>query len=238
MTSGRINLLIAGPGTDPSMLELAPSLNVPIFLSPSSKSPGEMVQQVQTLPSDFTPAASLVEEGQVAATARELEESFRKETSAKIAMLGGSDHPYHSLGWIPTEAALALRGQGYGVAGWGDAALWMIKKGLASPKSEPPVHILDEKQGPLGAAKALAAAGRLKDLRGVCFTGMKSCQDLALALGLACLGIRVGTAIPLPLWGSEKVRILLQEKLAAQGGSLTHFDHPAQAEEILEWFLK
>ena len=45
-------------------------------------------------------------------------------------------------------------------------------------------------------------------------------------------------AIPLPLWGSETVRKLLPEKLAAQGGSLTHYDHPAQAQEILDWFLK
>jgi hypothetical protein len=45
-------------------------------------------------------------------------------------------------------------------------------------------------------------------------------------------------AVPLPLWGSEKVRNLLQEKLAANGGSLTHYDHPAQAEEILDWFIK
>ena len=86
--------------------------------------------------------------------------------------------------------------------------------------------------------KALAASGRLKDVKGICYTGMKSCQDLAAALGLAGLGLRVGMAVPLPLWGSEKVRNLLQEKLAAMGGSLTHFDHPAQAEEILDWFLK
>ena len=67
---------------------------------------------------------------------------------------------------------------------------------------------------------------------------MKSCQDLALALGLASMGLKVSVAVPLPLWGGEKVRNLLQEKLAALGGSLTHYDHPAQAEEILDWFTK
>ena len=134
--------------------------------------------------------------------------------------------------------ASSLQGEGYGIAGWGDAALWMIKRGLASPKQTPPVRILDDREGPMLAVKTLAGAGRLKDLKGVCFAGLKSCQDLAVALGLAALGIRVGVAVPLPLWGSDGVRKLLGEKLAAQGGSLTHFDHPAQAQEILDWFLK
>jgi hypothetical protein len=114
----------------------------------------------------------------------------------------------------------------------------MVKKGLASGKNNRPVQILDGGKGPVLALKALAASGRLKDVKGIFYTGVKSCQDLAVALGLAVLSLRVGTAVPLPLWGSEKVRNLLQEKLAAMGGSLTHFDHPAQAEEILDWFLK
>jgi hypothetical protein len=88
------------------------------------------------------------------------------------------------------------------------------------------------------ALKALADSGRLKDVKGIFYTGIESCQDLAVALGLAVLGLRVGMAVPLPLWGSEKARNLLQEKLAAMAGSLTHFDHPAQAEEILDWFVK
>jgi hypothetical protein len=114
----------------------------------------------------------------------------------------------------------------------------MMKRGLASSKQTSPVRILDDREGPLLAVKALAGSGRLKDLKGVCFTGLKSCRDLAVALGLATLGIRVCVAVSLPLWGSEGGRKLLEEKLGAQGGSLTHFDHPAQAEEILDWFLK
>ena len=116
--------------------------------------------------------------------------------------------------------------------------MWIVKKGLASPKKKRPVQVLDGRWGPVPALKALAVSGRLKDVKGICYTGIKSCQDLAAALGLAGLGLRVGMAVPLPLWGSEKVRNLLQEKLAAMGGSLTHFDHPAQAEEIVDWFLK
>ena len=61
---------------------------------------------------------------------------------------------------------------------------------------------------------------------------------VALALGLAALGIKVAIAVPLPLWGSETVRTALKETLAAAGGTLAHFDHPAQADELLELFIK
>ena len=179
-----------------------------------------------------------MEEAEVASSSSILEESFKKGPAKKLALLGGPDHPYHSLGWIPTEVTPALQGKGYAVSAWGDAGLWMIKKGLATPKKKSPVQILEGQLGPVTALKALAASGRMKDVRGVCFTGMQSCRDLAAALGLAALGLRVSVAIPLPLWGSEPVRGWLDEKLAAQGGSLTHFDHPAQGEEIMEWFLK
>jgi hypothetical protein len=180
----------------------------------------------------------LVEEAEVAIRPSDLEESFKKGPSRKMALLGGADHLYHPLGWVPTEVTPALRAKGIFVSAWGDAALWMVKQGLASPQNRPPVQILDGQQGPVLALKALGVSGRLRNLKGVCFTGMKSCQDLATALGLATMGLRVSLAVPIPLWGSEKVRNLLQEKLAAVGGSLTHFDHPAQAEEILDWFLK
>ena len=180
-----------------------------------------------------------MEEAEVAVASSALEEYFKKAAARKkLIFLGGADHPYHPLGWIPTEVTPALQGKGFAVTGWGDSGLWMVKGGLASAKNKRPVQILDGQQGPVLALKALAASGRLKDVKGICYTGIKDCHDLAVALGLASLGLRVGMAVPLPLWGSEKVRNLLQEKLAAMGGSLTHFDHPAQAEEILDWFLK
>ena len=114
----------------------------------------------------------------------------------------------------------------------------MIKKGLASPDHKAPVQILDNEQGPMLAVKALADSGKLKQLKGICFVGLKSCRDLAMAVGLAAFGLRVCVATPLPLWGSEKVRKLLDDKLAIAGGSLMHFDHPAQAQEIVDWFTK
>jgi hypothetical protein len=242
LTSGKINSLIAGPGTDPSITGLCRILNIPATSSMDPQSVRDWVQKTTKKraagQSGFSPQPSLVEEAEIAAASSILEESFQKGPAKKLALLGGADHPYHPLGWIPTEVTPVLLGKGFAVTAWGDCGLWMFKKGLASPKNKRPVQILDGQQGPVLALKALAASGRLKDVKGICYTGIKSCQDLAVALGLAGLGLRVGMAVPLPLWGSEKVRNLLQEKLAAMGGSLTHFDHPAQAEEILDWFIK
>jgi hypothetical protein len=243
LSSGKINLLIAGPGTDPSIIELCRILNIPSASSLEPKSVRNAVakaKESKAAPAqpNFNPQPSLVEEAEAVGSASLLEEFFKKGTAKKLALLGGADHPYHPLGWVPTEVTPALQGKGFAVSSWGDGALWMVKKGLASSKMKSPVRILGGEQGPIVALKALAASGRLKDVKGVCFTGMKSCQDLGTALGLAGMGLKVSVAVPLPLWGSEKVRNLLQEKLAALGGSLTHFDHPAQAEEILDWFTK
>jgi len=243
LSSGKIHLLIAGPGTDPSIVELCRILNIPLITSQDIKKPEEILRLAQehsgiSSQTTFNPDSSLLEEAEVIMAAQVLEELWKKESLPKVALIGGADTPQQSLGWIPVELASSLRGEEYLVASWGDAALWIIKKGLASLKYSPPVRILDEKKGHLLALEALAAAERLKDLYGICFTGLKSCKDLAMALGLAGLGLKVCAAIPLPLWGSEMVRNLLQEKLAALGGSLTHFDHPAHPQEILEWFLK
>lgn len=243
LSSGKINFLVAGPGSDPSLIELCRALNIP---SASSLDPGSVRDLVQkakenqnaSVPSIFNPDPSLVQEADIAVGSSILEESFKKAPARKLALLGGADHPYHSLGWVPSEVTPALQGQGFAVTGWGDAGLWMIKKGLASPKNKRPVQILNGQQGLALALKALAASERLKDVRGICYTGMKGCKDLAVALGMAALGMRVSAAVPLPLWGSEKVRNLLRDSLAVTGGSLTHFDHPAQPEEILDWFIK
>jgi len=243
LSSGQIKLLIAGPGTDPSIVELCRALDIPSASSMELKSVRSLVAKTKVSrgtpgQTPFSPQPSLVEETEAAGSASLWEESLKKGTAKKLALLGGADHPYHPLGWIPTEVTPALQGKGLAVSSWGDSALWMVKKGLAAQKMKSPVQVLGGQQGPVLALKALAASGRLKDVKGVCFTGMKSCQDLAVALGLASLGLKVSMAVPLPLWGSEKVRNLLREKLAALGGSLTHYDHPAQAEEILDWFIK
>ncbi len=243
LSSGKINFLIAGSGTDPSLIELCHALNIPAASSMDPKPIRDLLLKAKekrnlTIQPGLPSSSSLVEEAEVAVGSSVLEAYFKKAPAKKLIFLGGADHPYHGLGWLPTEIAPALQGKGFVVTAWGDCGLWMVKKGLASSKKKRPLQVLDGRQWPIPALKALAASGRLKDVKGICYPGVKSCQDLATALGLASLGLRVGMAVPLPLWGSEKVRNLLQDKLAAMGGSLTHFDHPARAEEILDWFIK
>jgi hypothetical protein len=42
----------------------------------------------------------------------------------------------------------------------------------------------------------------------------------------------------MPFWGSETVRKILSGKVEAVGGTFTHYDHPAEPTEILDWFKK
>jgi hypothetical protein len=241
ISSGSIHLVLAGPKADPSILQLCRNLELPLVTADESPDSGEIFRLARrfyatTSQASLKADASLVGEGRVTSAIQELKSRFKKDVSAKVALLGGSDTLQQPLGYLPVELAAALRGEGHLVAAWGDAALWMIKNGFASEKDGSPVSILDARQGPLLAVTALAAVGKLKDLQGVCFTGLKDCHAFATAIGLASLGLRVSVAVPVPLWGSEKVRHLLTERLSVTGGSLTHFDHPGQVQEILEWF--
>jgi hypothetical protein len=241
LSSGRIALLLVGPGADPSLPELCRELKMPLIMSHEAGEAGDILRLAReayhvSSQATFNPDPSLVQEARVFVTAQDLEASLNRAPGTKLAVLGGSDTPQHALGWIPLELATALRADGYLVAGWGDAALWMLKNGVASAEQDRPVEILDPHQGPLLALEAMTASGNIDDLQGVCFAGVKACRDLAVALGLASLGVKVCVAVPLPVWGSEKVRNILADMLASVGGSLTHFDHPAQAQEILDWF--
>ncbi len=244
LISGKINLVVAGSGADPSISELCRHIEVPIVADKEVRETGKILRLARQsnnipTPKNFDPDPSLVQEARVFTVVQELEDSLKgKEGTKRLALLGGADTPQLPFGWIPVELTSALQARGYVVAGWGDAALWMLKNGFASEAHDNPARILDVYQGPLLALKAMAASGRLEDLQGICFTGLKACRDLGLALGLAGLGLKVSAAVPLPLWGSEKVRNFLTDKLAAMGGLLTHFDHPADAQEILEWFLR
>jgi hypothetical protein len=82
----------------------------------------------------------------------------------------------------------------------------------------------------------MAASDAFDSLKGVCYTGLNSCRDLTVALGLAMLGAGVCVGTPLPLWGSQKVRDDLTALFESCGGEFTHFDHPADASQILQWF--
>ncbi|MBW2306533.1 MAG: hypothetical protein JRG73_06290 [Deltaproteobacteria bacterium] len=243
VSSGRIALLLAGPGADPSLPELCRRLDVPLVKSQDVKKAEELLSLARESSSSrprgtFNPDPALVQEARINRAAGGLEDLLKKNPAKKLALLGGADTPQQSFGWIPVEVASALLGEGVLVAGWGDAALWMLKGGLAAEEREYPARLLDDQQGPLIALKAMAVQGKLQNLQGICFTGLKACRDLAVALGLASLGCKVCIAVPLPLWGSENVRTLLADRIAAGGGILAHFDHPPNAQELLEWFLK
>jgi hypothetical protein len=236
LASGRFNLLLFGPRTDPGLLALCTKMNVPLVSSVDTSGAAAIVKQARAafdrrIPVSFAPDATLIGKGKLSLGAAEIETALKDGRSTKIALLGGADTLLQSLGHLPVELAKALRGENHAVASWGDAALWTVKADL-------PVGILDADEGPLSAVRVLAAKGKLTALKGICFTGLKDCREFAFALGLAALGLKVSLAVPLPLWGSENVRTALRENLAAAGGLLTHFDHPAKADEILDWFLR
>ena len=234
LSSGKLNLLLAGDGTDPGILTLCGKMNLTIVSSMKNTGAAEIVKRARVaydrrIPNTFTPDAAMIGKGRVSLDAKEAEASLKG--SSRIALLGGADTLLQSLGHLPVELAKALRGEDHDLASWGDAALWMMKQDL-------PVGILDAQDGPLTAVRALAETGRLPALKGICFTCLRNGREFTFALGLAALGLKVLVATPLPLWGSEKVRTTLRENLAAVGGILAHFDHPAQADEILDWFIR
>ncbi|MHB8830062.1 MAG: hypothetical protein ACYC6Q_11145 [Syntrophales bacterium] len=236
LSSGKLNLLIAGPGADPGVLTLCRKLQIPVLSGDDGFSAESILQQARSVfekrgAGAFSPDEALVAEGVVNSAGAAIAAALASGPAGKIALMGGADSLFGSLGHIPVELARGLRGQDIEIGAWSDAAVWMLKQDV-------PVALLEAQRGPLLAVSALAAAGRLSALQGVCFTGLKSCGELTLALGLAALGIRVSLGTPIPLWGSERICSLLREELAALGGSLTHFDHPAQADELLDWFTR
>jgi hypothetical protein len=236
LSSGKLNLLLAGEGTDPGVLVLCEKIKLSVISSANDAGTAEIVKRARNafdrrIPDAFTPDTALIAEGQVALGNNNALSAMKNGGSARIALIGGADTLLHSLGHLPTELAKALRAEDHAVASWGDAALWMMKLEL-------PVGVLDAQEGPLTAVRALTEAGRLPSLKGICFTGLRNSREFTLALGLAALGLKVLIATPLPLWGSEKVRALLRENLAVAGGILAHFDHPVRPDEILDWFLR
>jgi carbon-monoxide dehydrogenase catalytic subunit len=236
LSSGKINLLLAGPQCDPGIPALCAQMNVPVCRSTDNPAAAAVLKQARAafdrrVPCSFSPDQVLIGEARVSMGEREIQAAMKDGSSTKIALLGGADTLLQSLGHLPVELTKALRGESIAVASWGDAALWMLKQDL-------PVGILEAEEGPLSAVRALAAVGKLSDIQGICFTGLRNCREFTRALGLAALGLKVSLAVPVPVWGSEKVRMALRENLAAAGGILALFDHPAQGDELLEWFLR
>jgi hypothetical protein len=241
LSSGRISLVLCGPSVDPCIPAICEMLKVPVILSDEPPEPLQTLRSAVESHSshaktDIFAETSPVEESGVVISAKKLAAELKNDKATGLVLIGGTDTPQQSLGWIATEVAPALGGEGYQVAGWGDAALWMVKRGLAREENDKPVRLLHQLQGPLETLAAVTKAETISSLKGICYTGLNKCQDLAAALGLASLGARVCVASPLPLWGSKKVRDCLTEFFADHGGVFTHYDHPADANEILQWF--
>jgi hypothetical protein len=241
LSSGRISLLVCGSGSDPSLPALCNKLEIPVILTHEAPEPPKIVglavaSHDSHAKTDFFQDVPPVEETQIIMNAEALQTEIQEDRQAGWVLMGGADALQQSLGWIATEVAPVFAGAGLRVAGWGDAALWMVKRGLTREDNEPPVRLLSPRRGPFEALKAIGASDAFDSLKGVCYTGLNSCRDLTVALGLAMLGTRVCVGTPLPLWGSQKVRDDLTALFEGCGGEFTHFDHPADADEILQWF--
>jgi hypothetical protein len=225
LVSQRISTLVAGPDADPGLLALARRLGIPLGLEGSRQ------------PHPAAPASDAgIEAGQVGKGVvhfgAEAVAGALKGNRKPIALFGGFDTPHQSLGWLPTEVAPALMGDGCTVVAWGDAALWMAKAGLADGAHESPAVLVGPQAGAVQVVQAAGSGG----IKGACFAGLRDSRDVALALGLALHGVRVLVATPLPVWGSKAVMATLKDVLAASGGSLTQVDKPIGADEIRAWF--
>ncbi|MBT3359614.1 MAG: hypothetical protein HN403_08310 [Rhodospirillales bacterium] len=210
IASGCISLVVCGAGADPSIKAICDQAGVPVVAA------AEAVEAAATAP-HLAPQAEQVGAGAVCAPG--------DIAGGSLCLIGGADMPQQSMGWLASELPGALTAAGQNVAVWGDAALWAVKAGSAG------VQVLDPVRG---VSDACVAVG--PDLKGICFTGLSGCRDLAVALGAAASGTRVCVATPLPVWGSEAVCDALDRVVGEAGGEFAHYDHPASADEILAWF--
>lgn len=241
--SGLLDALILSPGADPGLIKTTEAAEVPWIKSRNIDDPREVFKLAEghfhakggEIPIEGMPP---VEEGDVLASDKALEEWLGQGEWPGYALVGGSDSLSFSLGWIPVELAKAMEADGFPAFGWGDAGLWLLKGGLHRETGDRPGRpLLHPTSGPLQFIRVLAKREELNKLKGVCWTGMRGCQELVLAIGTALLGIRVSIASPLPIWGSPLVRDLLQSAIEELGGGLAHYDHPAELSELRTWFL-
>jgi len=240
VSSGAIHLLVAGVGSDPGLIGLCHKLNIPVTTDGTDAAPAEIVEQARKRSAsvsqvDLFSAVPSAEVHQVLMSHSQAAAMIGEDQDGRIALIGGSDTLQLSLGRLPLGLATELSGKGVQLGGWGDAALWILKNKPQPEEGDTLFHTLDNRQGPLLVVKGLASMGRLDWLQGICFTGLKSCQELSAALGLAYLGCRVSSATPIPVRGSSTVTKELSDMLQRNGGELLHFDHPPQPEELSDW---
>jgi hypothetical protein len=243
VSSGAIHLVLAGSGTDPGLRQLCRHLGIPVVDEDALSEPEEVIRQAREFHGtcsqvDLLPESVPVDQARVLMSADAVGDLLNGGAADRIALVGGVDMPQLSHGQLPVHLAACMQDQGCQVAAWGDAAAWMIKDGLSAADQNRPVAILADRHGPLVLLKVLAASGRRDRLRGICFTGMKSCAELGVALGLAGIGCRVSVAAPVPVHGSAAVSGRLAEKLAGIGGQFMHYAHPVTAEDIAQWLLQ
>lgn len=226
IASGRINLVYGGPATAAGIAGVASAAGVPLVRWNEGVAASEIVAQARKHAGSAVAPEVSFDSAPVAEGTALLGDAVASglKGGKGVALLGGFDSTHQSVGWIPSEVAPGLVSDGLTVAGWGDAAAWMVKAGHGTP-------VLDPRTGLLGALKA-ASPDSLK----VCFVTLGGVRDVALALGLAACGVAVCSAVPLPIWGSKSVMTELDGQLGALGGSLKHFDKPATADEVLAWF--
>ena len=242
VSSGAIHMLIAGVGSDPGVIELCHKLNIPVLTDGTDAAPAEIIEWARrrcdsVSQVDLFSAVPSAEVHQVLMSPSGTAAMIGQDQGGEIALVGGSDTLQLSLGRLPSGLATLLSGKGVQLGGWGDAALWILKNKVQSEDGATLFHTFDNRQGPLLAVKGLASDGRLDSLQGICFTGLKSCQELTAALGLAYLGCRVSSATPIPVRGSFTVTKELSAMLQKNGGELLHFDHPPQPAELADWLL-
>ena len=240
LSSGAIHLLVAGPGTDPGLLHVSEQTGVPVVLNNTTPDVTDILKRARTRaelsshPDPFTDvSAELLT--RVIMSATSFSKAVVSDSADQVALIGGSDTPHLPLGSLTADLVSGLADSGIRIAGWGDTALWMAKQTQAEAPGQQPLT-LENGQGPLLAVKGLAAAGKLDALRGICFTGIKDVKDFSMALGLAYLGCRVSMATPIPVQGSKNVVHSLARMIGDHGGELLHFDHPAEAESLTDWF--
>jgi carbon-monoxide dehydrogenase catalytic subunit len=241
VSSGAIHLLVAGPGTDPGLIELCREMKIPVAVAADIVEPSDVVQRARHMSSTVSQMslftdASQAGEVEVVMSNKNAAQMFGENSKEKIALIGGTDSPQMPLGQLPVELANKLQDKGLRVAGWGDAALWMIKNGSTSDEEKAEALILENRQGPLLAVKELAGKDQMGRLQGICFTGLQNPSELAMALGLAYLGCPVSVAAPIPIQGSQVVKNTMAEMVQSNGGELNHYDHVPQTKEVLEWF--
>lgn len=240
LSSGAIHFLVAGPGTDPGILSVCEQVQIPVQRNARQIDSEDILKRARNRAEQFPGDALLTDIPAGRLTRVIMSDASIARTLAgnpeyRLALIGGSDTPQLPLGSLAADLVAGLASRGLKIAGWGDTALWIAKRAQQEAPGQQPLT-LERSQGPLLAVKALAAAGRPDALKGICFTGMRDVKDFGIALGLAYLGCRVSIATPIPVHGSMLVGRMLAQMVGENGGELLHFDHPAEASRLVDWF--